>query len=69
MDMEKQPKSEPSALLTVDQVGAYLVVSRWTVYQLIWSGQLRSVRIGRMHRIPRHVVDAYVSALLEGEAA
>lgn len=53
-------------LLTVTQVAATLAVSRWTVYQLIWSGQIASVRIGRIHRIPQSAVETFVAALLDG---
>ena len=42
--------SQPD-LLTLAQVAERLQVSRWTVYQLIWAGELRSVHIGRCHRV------------------
>jgi excisionase family DNA binding protein len=38
-------------LLTLTQVAERLQVSRWTIYQLIWAGELRSVHIGRCHRV------------------
>ncbi|MFB9384665.1 helix-turn-helix domain-containing protein [Pseudonocardia petroleophila] len=38
-------------LLTLDQVAERLQVSRWTVYQLIWAGDLPSVHLGRCHRV------------------
>lgn len=34
-------------LLTVDEAAAQLRVSRWTVYNLIRSNQLRTIKIGR----------------------
>ena len=34
-------------LLTMVEVAALLRVSKWSVYQLIWSGQLRTLKIGR----------------------
>ena len=42
--------SEPD-LLTLAQVAQRLQVSRWTVYQLIWAGELCSVHIGSCHRV------------------
>ena len=50
-------------LLTLTQVAERLQVLRWTVYQLIWAGELRSVHIGRCHRVRAHDVDAYVERL------
>lgn len=54
--------SEPD-LLTLAQVAERLQVSRWTVYQLIWAGELRSVHIGRCHRVRARDVDAYIDRL------
>lgn len=45
-------------VLTVDEAAARLRVSRWTLYNLIRSRQLRTVKIGRRRLVP-------VSALTE----
>jgi excisionase family DNA binding protein len=50
-------------LLTLTQVAERLQVSRWTIYQLIWAGELASVHIGRCHRIRNKDVDAYIERL------
>ena len=50
-------------LLTLTQVAERLQVSRWTVYQLIWAGELCSVHIGRCHRVRARDVDAYIDRL------
>ncbi|WP_308170231.1 helix-turn-helix domain-containing protein [Acrocarpospora catenulata] len=56
-------------MLTVPEVMAVLKVSRWTVYSLIRSGELRSVLVGtRCRRVPRTALEEYVSRLCE-EAA
>ena len=34
-------------LLTIAEVAVLLRVSKWSVYQLIWSGQLSTLTIGR----------------------
>jgi excisionase family DNA binding protein len=34
-------------LFTIDEAAAQLRVSRWSVYNLIRSGQLRTIKIGR----------------------
>ena len=38
-------------LLTINEVADLLRISRWSVYQLIWSGQLRTLKIGRRRLI------------------
>lgn len=56
-------------LLTVPEAMALLKVSRWTVYNLIRSGELTSILVGeRCRRIPAAALDAYVTRLCE-EAA
>ncbi|MER7500398.1 helix-turn-helix domain-containing protein [Nonomuraea pusilla] len=56
-------------LLTVPEAMAALKVSRWTLYNLIRSGELTSVLVGaRCWRIPATALDAYVTRLCE-EAA
>ncbi|NUW36987.1 helix-turn-helix domain-containing protein [Nonomuraea sp. SMC257] len=56
-------------LLTVPEAMALLKVSRWTVYNLIRSGELASILVGeRCRRIPATALDAYVTRLCE-EAA
>ncbi|MEO3811452.1 helix-turn-helix domain-containing protein [Sphaerisporangium sp. B11E5] len=56
-------------LLTVPQVMAALQVSRWTLYQLMNSGELDSIVVGvRCRRIPESALDDYLARLCE-EAA
>jgi excisionase family DNA binding protein len=52
-------------LLTVTDVMARLQVGRHTVYDLIRSRRLRSVRIGRCRRIPATALQAYLDSLNE----
>ena len=46
--------------LTVLEAGQVLRVGRSVTYELIHSGQLRSVRIGRSIRIPRDALVEYL---------
>lgn len=56
-------------LLTVPEAMALLKVSRWTLYNLIRSGELTSILVGeRCRRIPATALDAYITRLCE-EAA
>jgi excisionase family DNA binding protein len=55
----------PSALLTVPEAMAALRLSRATVYDLIRSGQLGSVKVGRSRRIPAQAVQIFLARLVE----
>lgn len=66
-------------LLTIEQVAKHLVVSVSTVRRLIDSGELRAVRVGRLWRVPKAALEAYLGgddplalltslAQLEGDA-
>jgi excisionase family DNA binding protein len=43
-----------------------LRLSRATVYDLIRSGELGSVKVGRSRRIPAQAVTTFVARLVEG---
>ena len=47
--------------LTVAEVASLMRVSRMTVYRLVHSGELASVRVGRSFRVPERAVHAYLS--------
>jgi excisionase family DNA binding protein len=53
-------------MLTPEQAAAALGIGRTTAYALIKSGELRSLRIGRLRRVPADEIDAY-TARLAGE--
>jgi excisionase family DNA binding protein len=55
----------PPALLTVPEAMAALRLSRATVYDLIRSGELGSVKVGRSRRIPAQAVQTFVAHLVE----
>jgi excisionase family DNA binding protein len=56
-------------LLTVAEAAAQLRVSKWTLYQLIWSRQLNSIKIRSRRFIPSAELQAFVSRLGDEEAA
>lgn len=65
------PVPEPRAdmpqdrvMLTVEEAATRLRIGRTTAWGLVKGGELRSVRIGRLRRIPAAVVDAYAARLL-----
>lgn len=52
-------------MLTAEEAAEALSLGRTTVFGLIRSGELRSVKIGRARRIPAAAIDAYVASLLD----
>lgn len=49
-------------VLTPEQVAEYLQLSPEVVYRLIRTHQLAATRIGRIYRIPREDLDAFLIA-------
>jgi excisionase family DNA binding protein len=56
-------------LLTVPQVMARLQLGRSAVYDLLRTGQLASITLGRARRIPTHALTDFIHTRLEQEAA
>ncbi|MFI0406111.1 helix-turn-helix domain-containing protein [Actinomadura sp. 3N508] len=52
-------------LMTVDEAAERLRVSRWTLYNLIRSNQLRTVKIGRRRLVPVNALAEYLDKLTE----
>lgn len=50
-------------LLKAEQTGEILGIGRTKVYELLASGEIESVRIGRNRLIPRKAVEEYVERL------
>ncbi|MFG2561608.1 helix-turn-helix domain-containing protein [Streptomyces sp. NPDC048496] len=61
--------SPAQELLTVPQVMARLQLGRSAVYDLLRTGQLASITLGRARRIPAHALTDFIRARLEQEAA
>jgi excisionase family DNA binding protein len=57
--------TEPPRCLSVEQAARLLNVGRSTAYDLIRSGQLRSVKIGRRRLVPRDALDSLINRLQE----
>ena len=54
-------------LLTIDEAAEALGICRAMVYKLISSGELRSVKIGKAHRVSVEELQRYVQRLAEKE--
>jgi excisionase family DNA binding protein len=50
-------------LLTVEEAARRLRLGRTLVYRLISSGELESVKVGRLRRVPAECLPEYVATL------
>ena len=63
------PEEIPPLLLSTDEVGRMLGVSRAKVYDLLRFGDLRSVKVGAHRRVSAKALAEYVAGLESGELA
>ena len=63
--------NEPSLtiLLTVEEAARRLSIGRTTMYALLKDGQINSVRIGRLRRIPSEALTVYTARLIAEQHA
>ena len=61
----RAPAVEPPLLLTNEEAAALLGIGRTTLYQLVWSGKLTPLRIGRSVRFTREQLREFVAHLSE----
>jgi excisionase family DNA binding protein len=52
-------------LLSAEDLARELGVGRTTAYSLLWSGTIRSMKVGRLRKVRRSDVDAFIEAHLE----
>jgi excisionase family DNA binding protein len=62
--MSNDGRAPVRLLLTVEEAAEALTVSRWKVFELIRTRQLRSIKIGGLRRVPRAAIDEYIVRLL-----
>jgi excisionase family DNA binding protein len=60
--------AESDHLFTMNEAAAWLRVSRWSLYNLIRDGQLRTIRIGRRRLVTRAALMECVNLLAEDAA-
>jgi excisionase family DNA binding protein len=60
---------QPRVLLTVEAAAAQLSISRTRMYALIKTGDVASVRIGRLRRVPADALAEFVRRLATYQAA
>jgi excisionase family DNA binding protein len=57
-------RTDKRVVLTIEEAAERLGIGRTTMYALVMSGEVRSVTIGRLRRVPVQCLDEYVTALL-----
>ena len=62
MIMKRITSSQPASVQLLDpqQVGQRLQIGKTKVYELIRTGELQSVQIGKLRRVPVSVLDAFI---------
>lgn len=50
-------------ILTIEEFMDYLAIARTTAYKLLKSGQIKSFKIGRVHKIPKISIDEYIERM------
>lgn len=67
---EDAAEGQPDGLLlTVEEVARRLRLGRTLVYRLISSGELESVKVGRLRRVSADCLPEYVAALRGSKSA
>ncbi|MCU1493411.1 MAG: hypothetical protein JWO62_1175 [Acidimicrobiaceae bacterium] len=56
--------SERRLLLTVEEAAQRLAIGRSLMYELLASGRITSIRVGRLRRVPCHALSDYVAGQL-----
>ena len=54
----------PRLLLTVEEAAEQLGIGRTLAWRLVSDGELESVRIGRLRRVPRSAIEDYAAQLI-----
>ena len=65
MDVTPDPASLPPTrtLLSVEAAATQLSIGRTTMYALLKTGAIESVRVGRLRRVPASALTDYVARL------
>ncbi|WP_024875356.1 helix-turn-helix domain-containing protein [Saccharomonospora piscinae] len=67
---EPTPELPPErVLLTAEEAAERLGIGRTLMYRLIRTGEIESVRIGRLRRVPTTAIHDYATRLINSDAA
>ena len=64
--MFSSPQTEETkSLLSAEELARELGVGRTTAYSLLWSGTIPSMKVGRLRKVRREDLEAYIEARME----
>jgi excisionase family DNA binding protein len=61
------PEQTPRLVLSVEAAAELLSISRTRMFALIRAGNMRSIRVGRLRRIPADALAEYVDQLITAQ--
>ena len=56
---------QTKCLLSAEELARELGVGRTTAYSLLWSGAIPSMKLGRLRKVRREDVEAYLAECME----
>ncbi len=59
-------KKQRDAILTIDELAAYLKLSKSSLYHFARAGKVPGVKVGRHWRFHRRAIDAWVAGRAKG---
>ncbi|GAB7041052.1 MULTISPECIES: helix-turn-helix domain-containing protein [Catenuloplanes] len=62
---ERMQVTDDRMVLTMEEAAQRLGIGRTTMYALVMNGEIRSVTIGRLRRVPVRCLTEYVDHLLD----
>ena len=69
MDVTPDPPGPTRTLLSVEAAATQLSIGRTTMYALLKNGDVASVRIGRLRRVPAEALTTYTARLIAEQTA
>ena len=60
---DPEPADPALVLLTVEEAARRLRIGRTTCFKLVLAGEIESVTVGRLRRVPTDALPAYVTQL------
>lgn len=63
------PAAGPRVLLTVEAAAVQLSIGRTSMFALIKAGDIESVKVGHLRRVPADALTRYVQQLITGQQA
>ena len=61
-----EKEMETDVVLTIEEAARRLRIGRTNMYALVMSGEVKSVTIGRLRRVPVRCLSEYIDNLLAG---